>query len=119
MDTGVLIRWGQVVPGREEQSLALFGEVVSYFESLRAEGKLTSYEPYLFSTSDFETEQGFFLIKGPVTEIFSMIDSDAYKTLVTKAMILLHHVNISLLTVGDEIAGQLDRFDKARMELHV
>jgi hypothetical protein len=119
MDTGLLIRWGQVVPGREEQALALFDETVTYFGGLIEAGKLTSFEPYMYSTADFETEQGFFVIKGPVTEIFSMIDSDAYKTLVTKANLLLHHVSISLLTVGDGIAGQLDRFNKARMDLHL
>ncbi len=52
-------------------------------------------------------------------EIFGLMDSDAYKTLITKANLLLQHLTINLLTVGDEIAGQLDRYDKARMELHI
>ena len=119
MDTGMLIRWGSVVPGREVQALALFEETVSYYGRLIEAGKLTSFEPFLFSTSDFDTEQGFFILKGPVTEIFSVMDSDEYKTLVTKANLLLHHVNISLLAVGDGVVEQLARFDKARVDLHV
>lgn len=119
MDTGLIIRWGSVVPGREEQSLALFDETVTYFGGLIEAGKITSFEPFLYSTSDFEVEQGFFIIKGPIAEIFEVMDSDAYKTLVTKGNLLLHHLSISILTVGDAVIGQLDRFNKARQELHV
>ena len=119
MDAGLLIRWGQVVPGREEQALALFTETVTFFETLKEGKKLSSYEPFMYSTADFAAETGFFVLKGPVTEIFGLMDSDAYKTLITKANLLLQHLTINLLTVGDEIAGQLDRYDKARMELHI
>lgn len=119
MDIGMLIRWGSVVPGREEQALALFDETVSFYGGLMEAGKVTSFEPFMYSTSDFETEQGFFIVKGPIAAIFETMDSDGYKNLVTKANLLLHHVSISLLTVGDGVVGQLDRFNKARMELHV
>jgi hypothetical protein len=119
MDIGMLVRWGSVVPGREAQALAFFDETVSYYDTLLESGKLTSFEPFLFSSSDFDTEQGFFILKGPMTEMFSIMDSDEYKTLVTKANLLLHHVNISLLTVGDGIVEQLARYDKARADLHV
>jgi hypothetical protein len=119
MDTGVLIRWGSVVPGREVQALALFEETVAYYGRLIEAGKLTSFEPFLFSTSDFDTEQGFFILKGPVTEIFSVIDSEEYKTLLAKASMLLHHLNVSLLTVGDGVVAEIARFDKARADLNV
>jgi hypothetical protein len=119
MDTGLLIRWGSVIPGREEQALALFDETITYFGSLIEAGKVTSFEPFLYGTSDFETEQGFFIVKGPVASIFETIDSDAYKSLMAKASLLLHHLTVSLLTVGDGVVGQLDRFNKARAELHV
>jgi hypothetical protein len=119
METGLLVRWGQVIPGREEQALALFDESVAYYERLREAGKLTSYEPFMYNTSDFESETGFFILKGPVAEIFAIMDSDEYKNLVTKGTLLLHHLSINLLTVGDGVIGQVDRFNKARTELHV
>lgn len=119
MDTGLLIRWGSVVSGREEQALALFDETVNYYARLLEAGKLTSFEPFMYETADFEKEQGFFLIKGPVAEIFSMIDSDAYKDLLAKAGLVLHHLTVNLLTVGDAVLGEIDRFNKARSELHV
>ncbi|HEX2892961.1 MAG TPA: hypothetical protein VHO29_03050 [Marmoricola sp.] len=119
MDIGMLVRWGSVVPGREAQALAFFDETVAYYGSLVESGKLTSFEPFLFSSSDFDTEQGFFILKAPITEMFSVMDTDEYKTLIAKANLLLHHVNISLLTVGDAVVEQIARFDKARADLHV
>lgn len=119
MDTGFILRWGSVVAGREELALALFDDTVSYFGRLMEEGKVTSFEPYLYKTSDFEAEQGFFLVKGPVTEIFALLESDEYKGFVAKGTLLLHHLSINLLAVGDDVVGQIDRFNKARTELHV
>jgi hypothetical protein len=119
MDIGLLIRWGSIIPGREAQALAFFDETVAYYGSLIEAGKLTSFEPFLFGSSDFDTEQGFFILKGPVTEVFSVMESDDYKTLVSKANLLLHHVHINLLTVGDGVVEQIARFDKARADLHV
>jgi hypothetical protein len=119
MDTGLIIRWGSVIPGREEQALALFDETVTYFGGLMETGKVTSFEPFLYSTSDFEVDQGFFIVKGPVASIFETMDSDAFKHILTKANLLLHHLSVSMLTVGDAVIGQLDRFNKARTELHI
>ncbi len=31
-------------------------------------GKITSFEPFLFTMADLEEEQGFFLVKGPVPD---------------------------------------------------
>lgn len=119
METGLMIRWGKVIPGREEQALALFTEVVAYYEGLKKEGKLSSYEPFLHRTADFGVEQGFFILKGPVQEIFAIMESDAFKGFTTKGLLLLDHFTVEMLIVGDEVLGQLDRYDKARTALHV
>ena len=119
METGLMIRWGKVIPGREEQALALFTEAVAYYEDLKKAGKLTSYEPFLRRTADFAVEQGFFILKGPVQEIFAIMESDAYKDFTTKGLLLLDHFTVEMLIVGDDVLGQLDRYDKARTALHV
>jgi len=119
MDAGLLIRWGQILPGREDQALTLFDESVNYFLSLIESGRITAFEPFLFTISDFEEEQGFFIVKGPVAEIFSLMDSDEYKTFVTKANLLLQHLQINMLNVGDGVTAQLERYTKVRTELHI
>jgi hypothetical protein len=119
MDIGLLIRWGQILPGREDAALKLFDETSTYFLSLVEGGKVTSFEPFLFTMSDFEEEQGFFVIKGPIAEIFALMDSEEYKDLVTKGHLLLHHLRINLLSVDEGVLTQLERYSKARAALHL
>lgn len=118
MDVGLLIHYGAVVAGREEQAMVLYQDTTSFFGSLLKDGKITSFESFMYSTADFEEEQGFFIVKGPVAEIFAILDGDAYKTLVTRGNLLLHHVRIHLLTVGEGISAQLERFARASSALH-
>lgn len=119
MDIGLLIRWGQILPGREDSAIALFEESVIYYLSLLENGKITSFEPFLFTMADLEEEQGFFLVKGPVPEIFALMDSDEYKTFMTKANLLVHHLRANMLSVGDGVTQQLERYANARAELHI
>lgn len=119
MDTGLMIRWGPVQAGREDQALALFNDTVNYFASLMESGKISGFEPYMFTVTDFEEEAGFFIVKGSFADIFALMDSDEYKSMVTKANLLLHHVKISMVNFGDGVAAQLDQFNKARAELHI
>lgn len=119
MDIGLLIRWGQIIPGREDQALALFDESVAYYLGLLEQGKISSFEPCLFSMSDLEEEQGFFLVKAPVADMFALVDSDEYKGFMTKAQMLVHHLRSNMLTVGEGVAAQLELYRKARTELHI
>lgn len=119
MDAGLMIRWGSVNPGREAPARALFDEAVTYYVGLLEAGKLTSFEPFLCETSDLEDQQGFFILKGPVAEIFAMIETDEYKDILTKATFMLRHVSVSVLTVGDAVAEQLERFEKTRVALQL
>jgi hypothetical protein len=119
MDIGLMIRWGQIIPGREDQALALFDEAVTYYLGLLETRKITAFEPCLFSMADLEEEQGFFLVKGPVADIFALMDSDEYQTFMTKANLLVHHLQACMLNVGDGVMHQIERYKQARTELHV
>src|SRR6266508_3701309 len=66
MEIGLYIKFGKLVPGREEKAIDLFGEAIEYFGEKMAIGWLTFFEPFFFQTSDREEETGFFVLKGPV-----------------------------------------------------
>jgi hypothetical protein len=119
MEIGLLIRYGKLVPAREEQAIDLFAEGVEYFGKKMAEGVITFFEPFFFQTSDREMDTGFFLVKGPVTEVFKMMEEDEYLLLIEKAMVLVEHFQVDLLTVGDGISLQLERSAKARAALGI
>jgi hypothetical protein len=117
MDIGLFIRYGKLVPGREQQAMDLFGESKTYFERKREEGVLTFFEPFLYMTSDREYETGFFVVKGPAPEIFRLMEEKDYLLLVEKAMVLVEHFQVDLLTVGEGITEQMTRAGKVHAEL--
>lgn len=117
MDIGVFIRFGRIVPGREEPALDLFTEAVEFFGEKLSEGSITFFEPYMFRTADYEAETGFFLFKGPEEKIYSLMEQEDYLRLITKANLVVEHLRVDLLTVGDRIQSQMERFGKVRAEM--
>jgi hypothetical protein len=117
MEIGLLIRWGKIVPGREEEAVELFQTKTQYYADLVAKGRLTFFEPYLFSMSDIEEEMGLILLKGPAPEIFRLMEDDEYLRLMQKSALLVEHLKVNLLTVGEGIPETIERFRKVRAEL--
>ncbi len=119
MDVGLLIRYGKVIPGREVTAIELFEEARQYFTAKLTRQEITYFEPYFLKTSDFEEETGFWIVKGPAPEIFRLMEEETYLRLLNKATMLVEHFEVELLTVGEEIPLQIERFQKVRAELGV
>jgi hypothetical protein len=115
MELGMRVSWGKIRYGKEKESLALFQDAVTYYGKKMADGKVTYFEPFFFLTGDRTVENGFFLIKGPLAEIFAILDEDYYKELNTKALVLIDHFKVDLLAVGEEIEKELKRFEKTAL----
>jgi hypothetical protein len=119
MEVGLFIKWGKPVPGREEMAISLFTEAIEYFEDKVKTGWITFFEPFFFQTSDRDEETGFFVIKGPVTYIFKMLEEEPFLFLQEKALYTVDHFTFDLLTVGEGVTKQLARGAKVRAELGI
>lgn len=119
MEIGILIRFGKIVPGREDQAMELWGDAGIYYQGLVAEGRLTYFEPFLFMTSDIEQEMGFHIIKGSAPEIFRLFEEERFTHLAQKGMLLLEHFQVDLLNVGEAVVVAVERFGKVRAELGI
>ena len=116
MEAGVIVRWGKLVPGREEKAVALFTETVDYFGKLLVEKKVSYFEPFFFMTGDIENELGFFIFKGPDEFIYQLLADEYFLMLQEKALYSVEHFQVDLLTVGEGISKQLERSAKVRVE---
>jgi hypothetical protein len=119
MDVGLIIRYGAIVPGRETQAIELFDEATRYYEGKVADKVLTYFEPFFFMTSDYQEETGFFILKGPATEVFKLMEEEKYRWLLQKAGLLVEHLHVDYLTVGEGVREQLERFAKVRVDLGI
>jgi len=111
METGLFFKWGKVVPGLEKESLDLFTDVTTYYGKKLANGMITAFEPYLVSSGDIDFN-GFMIVKGPVAEIFKILEEPAFKEHTTRAYRIFEHFGWELLTVGEAIGEQLALFKK-------
>ena len=112
MESGLRIAWGKIVPGREKEAVVLFQDAVVYYGKKLADGKLTYFEPFFLNTGDQTDETGFFVLKGPLTEIFALLDEKEFKDLNVKAYYLIDHFRVDILTVGEGIEDQMKRYEK-------
>lgn len=119
MEIGMLIRWGGAVQGREQEHIENYRRSVAYGQRMVAEGKLTFFEPFLFSGGDVEVEEGFFVIKGQVADVFAILEGDEYRDLFARASLTAQHLHAEMLTVGEGIERQITDYEKARREVGV
>lgn len=119
MEIGLLIRYGKIVPGREEHGIELFEEFMRFCSARLADGTLTHFEPFFLATSDREEETGFFLLRGPAPSIFALMEDEEYQRLQLKGSLLLEHLRTDMMQVGDTIPLSMERFAKVRAELGV
>ena len=119
MDVGILIKWGAPVHGREKESVALFEEVLDYGKRLLDEEKITFFEPFLFGGGDLEVERGFILIKGEVTSIFALMESEEYRSFYARSLLTTTHVYNEMVAAGDGFIRSLEDYKKALVAVGV
>lgn len=119
MDVGLMIRWGKLVPGREQAALDVFAEAIAYFGKKIEEKTVTFFEPYFFHTGDQETETGFMVVKGPAPEIFKLVEEEGFLVLMDKGFYTVEHLRWDLLTVGEGVGARIERGAKVRAELGI
>lgn len=111
MESGIRVAWGSIRAGREKEALELFQDAMTYYGKKMADGKITYFEPFFLGTGDQSLEIGFFIVKGPVAEIFKILEDETYLMLNTKAFNVLDHFRVDMLTVGEGIEAQLKRYE--------
>jgi hypothetical protein len=116
MEVGYFIKYGRLVPGREEKAIELFGETITFWQKHLTDGRITFFEPVGFATGDHEVDLGFFFIKGYEEKLNPILASEEYRTLLTRAGYVVDHLQTEFLVVGEEVMRQAERSAKVAPE---
>jgi len=87
-ERGFLIGWNRVVPGKEAQAMALFGEALAFWGKQQQAGVVESFEP-VFLTPHGGDLNGFILIRGDAARLSALMLTDEYLMIEQKASYLL------------------------------
>ncbi len=116
MEIGLIVKYGKLVPGREEQAIALFAETTQWLEEQLKTGYITYFEPFFYASGDLEADAGFWIIKGERDKVWNVVDDETFKWLTLKAQFLVDHLRVDWLTVGEAIPQQVERASKVSTE---
>ena len=114
LDSGLLISWGEIYPGREEHALLrLFSEVVAYSGELVEEGRINGFEPFVVRAhvGDLRGLRGFMIIRGSPEQITSLRHDDAFLAYVQRAKTLMYNVGVDELYLGEALRHILEPFE--------
>ncbi|QIK75112.1 hypothetical protein [Nocardioides piscis] len=114
-ESALFIGWGQTVRGREQRSLDVFNDAVTYYGERLQDGSIESFDPVILDPHGGDL-QGFFLIKGSAQGLAAMMDSEEFQRLHVRATMIVDNLGIIRAHVDDEVLTQLGYFSDAAGE---
>ncbi len=111
LGSGLLISWGEIYPGREEQALHLFSEVVAYNGKLLEEGRISGFEPFVLGAHGGGL-RGFMILRGTPEQITTVRHYDQFLAYVLRAEMLMKDVGVGELYFGDALGHVMELFEQ-------
>lgn len=115
-DDALFIGWGEVVRGREQQALDVFGETVAFWQEAQSNGRVESFEPCLLQPHGGGLA-GFMLIRGERTQLDALSASPEFARLMARANAIVEELGVVRAYCGDALAQQMGLFQEASAEL--
>jgi len=110
-DGAIFIGWNRPVPGKEQQAMKLWQDSMEYFEKLRADGRIKSFEPVLL-TAHGGNLNGFVLVTGDQKELDKVRREDTFVENIIKGGIYLQDYGVVQGFVGDELVNLFGKWSK-------
>lgn len=109
-DRGILIGWNRVVPGKESQAMALFGEALAFWST--AAGRDDRELRTGFLSPHGGDMNGFILIRGEMAKLGQVMETDEYLTIQQKASYLLDGHGVIGAVFGEGINRNMAIYQK-------
>lgn len=115
-DDALFAGWGQVVRGREQKAVAVFGESIQYYTQLQQDGKIESFEPYFLAPHGGDLH-GFVLLHGERAQLDEIARSPEFERLQARVSMIVEGSGTIQAVTGDALARQMGQFQEAAQEL--
>ena len=102
-DSGLLVGWNRVAPGKDAVAVELWAEMLGYFRRLHAEGHIAHFEPVLLGAYGGPLN-GFVLVRGAQDKLDDVRNSDEFLLFNVRANKVLDGFLVVRAHFGDEAA---------------
>jgi hypothetical protein len=107
-DAGVMITWGENIPGREARGLEVFNETIQFWGRMQSEGKVESFEVALLAAGG--PVDGFIFARGDTETLAQVTSSDEHTRLVIKASMVVSDVCVSSALINEGLAHGMELY---------
>ena len=107
-DAGVMITWGENIPGREARGLEVFNETLQFWGRMQSEGKVESFEVALLNAGG--PVDGFIFVRGDSETLAQVTRSDEHTRLVIKANMVVRDVTVSPALINEGLAHGMELY---------
>jgi hypothetical protein len=111
----LFIGWGQVVRGREKQSLQVFQESMQYWGKLQQDGRIDSFDVLLLAPHGGDLN-GFAVLHGDRKALAEIRFSDEFERLIARASAIVESPGVIPAYGGDALAQQMGIFQEVADE---
>lgn len=103
-DAAYMVSWGQIVPGREKEGLALFQRSQGFWEKQEKDGKVRRVGPFFLAAGSGAPEDlgGFALYLGRLDTLNTIVNSEEYETIFFPALQLINNFKHRLFIGGTQ-----------------
>ncbi len=115
-DAALFIGFGFPVRGREAKAVAVFNESIQYWTGLQQRGQIESFEVGLLEPHGGDLG-GFALLRGSVDQLAQVRTSDEFQRTVARAGLIVEHLGIVNVSLGQRLADQMALFQAQVSEL--
>ncbi len=115
-NAAIFIGYGPPVPGRERQSLQVFGEAIQHYGQLQQQGQIESFESVLLEPHGGDLS-GFFLLRGERDKLNSLRSSEEFQRLTNRALVVAQNFGIVSASIGEEQGRVFQDYLKQAAEL--
>ncbi|MFZ0089177.1 MAG: hypothetical protein WAL63_06715 [Solirubrobacteraceae bacterium] len=112
----LFVGWGQVVRGREQLALEVFGETVGFFEELRRDGRIDSVDTFLLAPHAGDLG-GFMILHGDQSALDAVRSSPDFLRVIARAGAVVDNLGVVSAYTGDALGETMARFGELSQEL--
>ena len=109
--SGLFIGWGETYPGREEQALHVFNEVLANNGKLVEEGRIGGFEPFLLGAHGGGL-RGFFILRGTPEQILALRTDDEFLGYVMRGQMVASDFGVEELYFGESLEHLMGIFEQ-------
>jgi hypothetical protein len=106
-EAGLFIGWGQVVRGREQRALEVWGESLQYWSELESDGKVESFEVVLLTPHGGDLN-GFALLRGSEDQMNALRTDEEFQRRVQRADLVVESQGVVDAILGDGLQRAIE-----------